>query len=127
MGSEMCIRDRSIYIGFLHRDDYQFKALTYDFIEPYRVGVDRIVFRLFSRDRLKMKHSYPKDGGVLLNKEGKVLLANAFGTYFMEQEVKTGEITTNRIKNLQRDAQQLANELLREAGVESIESGVNMT
>ncbi len=42
------------YVGFLHRDDYNYKSLVYDFIEPYRAWADKVVFTFFQ------EKSHPK-------------------------------------------------------------------
>ena len=44
----------SPYIGFLHRDGYQFKGMVFDFIEPFRVDTVRVVFQLFSREKISL-------------------------------------------------------------------------
>ena len=36
------------YVGFMHRDDYNMKSMVFDFIEPYRVYAEEVVFKLFS-------------------------------------------------------------------------------
>ena len=36
------------YIGWMHTDGYQRKSLVFDFVEPYRIWVDKTVFRLLS-------------------------------------------------------------------------------
>ena len=59
------------YVGFLHRDDYNHKSLVYDFIEPYRIHGERVVFRLFSRKKIRQSHTDKIPNGVSLNAEGK--------------------------------------------------------
>ncbi len=35
------------YVGFMHRDDYNMKSMVFDFIEPYRIYAEEVVFKLF--------------------------------------------------------------------------------
>ncbi len=69
------------FIGFMHRDDYNQKSLVFDFIEPYRMLVDRVVVRLFAGKRVRDEHTRPLSGGVSLDKDGKALLVEALGDY----------------------------------------------
>ena len=55
------------YVGILHTDGYNKKSFVFDFIEPYRHYMDRIVMKLFSRKQVK-KSSFDKvSGGLTLN------------------------------------------------------------
>lgn len=74
------------YIGFLHRDDYRLKSMVYDFIEPYRVWVERVVFRLFSRKLVNSSHTEAFSGGLQLNQEGIKLLMENFKEFLDEKK-----------------------------------------
>ena len=70
----------SPYIGFLHRDDYRYKALVYDFIEPYRPAVDATVLQCFRRGQLTADDFAPgvdSGGGILIGMAGRKRLADA--------------------------------------------------
>ena len=67
------------YIGFMHADQYQRPNLVFDFIEPNRVWVDHLVFKIFSaKDALQKQVLELMDGGVWLGKEGTTAIATAF-------------------------------------------------
>ena len=70
------------FIGFFHRDGHQLRSMVFDFIEPFRIYVDRMVFRLFSQKKVFASHIQAIEGGVYLNYKGKELLLNAFQKYF---------------------------------------------
>lgn len=67
------------YFGFLHTSERHQKALLYDFIEPYRPWVDRVVFKLCVRKIATLQHVEPhgRAGGLWLNAEGRKILAKA--------------------------------------------------
>jgi len=62
------------FVGFLHRDDYNYKSMVYDFIEPYRIFVEVPIFRLFSAKKIKQEHIDEIANGVTLNASGKEIL-----------------------------------------------------
>ncbi|MCC6461561.1 MAG: CRISPR-associated endonuclease Cas1 [Saprospiraceae bacterium] len=71
------------YIGFLHYDGYQRRSMVFDFIEPFRIWVEKTVFQLFTAKLPSSQHlqSAPgATGGVWLNSEGKQLLTDALHT-----------------------------------------------
>ena len=77
----------SPYIGFLHRDGFQFKSLVFDFIEPYRVIVDKAMFQLFVTNKVQATHyrRAADTAGILLEQEGKQLLTDAFSDMYQQQ------------------------------------------
>lgn len=101
------------FIGFLHRDDYNYKSMVYDFIEPYRIFADVTVFRLFSAKKVKKEHTDIITNGQRLNKAGKELLMNAFNDYLEGAKVRYKGRNQTRANILQFDAHQLANELIK--------------
>jgi CRISPR-associated protein Cas1 len=70
------------YIGFMHRDDYNMKSMVFDFIEPYRIYADEVIFKLFSAKKVNDAHCDKITNGYSLNAEGKNLLVQHFFKYF---------------------------------------------
>lgn len=75
------------FVGFLHRDDFgAFRAFVFDVIEPYRIEIERIVFKMFSGKQV----SYEQHGavaqtdksGIWLSGDGKKLIAARFADSF---------------------------------------------
>lgn len=62
------------YIGIYHVDNYNRKAFLYDFVEKYRVIVDDVVLRLFTRKEISSKHYKSKGKGIYLSSLGRKLL-----------------------------------------------------
>ena len=115
------------YVGFMHRDDYNQLSMVFDFIEPYRVYADEVVFRLFSAKKVNKSHISPVSaggsrGGAVtagwsLNQEGKVLLVNAFNEFMDVDKVRHGNGSgparnLTRGHAIQSDAHQFANSLI---------------
>lgn len=103
------------YVGFLHRDDYNQKSMVYDFIEPYRIHADHVVFRLISGKKINGTHYEDLRGGVGLTKAGKELLIGAFNAYLDEGRVRHRGRHQTRGHVIQLEAHRLASELLDEA------------
>jgi CRISPR-associated protein Cas1 len=101
------------YVGFLHRDDYNQLSMVYDFIEPYRLGAETVVFRLFSGKKVNKAHTDSITNGHSLNKEGKVLLVTAFNKYFDEDTIRYGGRNQTRSNAMQFDAHAFANSLIK--------------
>lgn len=100
------------YIGFLHRDDYNYKSMVYDFIEPYRVYADTVVFRLCAAKKVNKTHVRVSEHGCQITKEGKVLLVEAFNKFIEEDTIRYKGRNQNRSNAMQMDAHQFANELI---------------
>lgn len=100
------------YVGFLHRDDYNYKSMVYDFIEPYRGYADKVVFSLFSAKKVRQDHTDDIKNGVSLNKEGKALLMEHFNHHLEEEKVRYKGRQQSRAATIQFDAHQFANELI---------------
>ncbi|MDQ1086157.1 CRISPR-associated endonuclease Cas1 [Siphonobacter sp. SORGH_AS_1065] len=106
------------YVGFLHRDDYNQLSMVYDFIEPYRIYADEVVFRLFSAKKVNKAHTSPLvnrngEAGATLNAEGKALLVGAFNEFMDGDPVRHRGRNLKRSQILQSDAHQFANELIQ--------------
>ncbi|WP_027621651.1 CRISPR-associated endonuclease Cas1 [Acetivibrio clariflavus] len=101
------------YIGIMHTDNYNKKALVFDLVEMYRGYMDEIVFRLFSTKKVEDEFFDRVEEGYYLNKEGKKLL---IGEYNKELEVKMNYrgrcIEFANI--IQYDCHQIANRILKE-------------
>ena len=102
------------YVGFFHRDDYNYKSMVYDFIEPYRVYVDKVVFGLFSAKKVNKVHTAEITNGKRLNKEGKVLLIEALNKHLEEDRIRYKGKNQTRATILQMEAHQFANSLIAE-------------
>lgn len=100
------------YVGFLHRDDYNYKSMVYDFIEPYRAYADKVVFSLFAAKKVNKGQVDAITNGYRLNKEGKVLLMEAFNKYLEEDKIRYRGKNRIRANIIQLDAHQFANELI---------------
>lgn len=100
------------YVGFLHRDDYNHKSLVYDFIEPYRIHAERVVFRLFSGKAFRKSYAEEIPGGISLNAEGKPVLVEAYHSYMLEQKVVHRGRKLNRLHIMQLEAHRFANDLI---------------
>lgn len=100
------------FVGFLHRDDYNYKSLVYDFIEPYRIYAEVPVFRLFSAKKVNQSHTENITNGVSLNAEGKKLLVEKVNQYLIEEKKRYKNRNTSRENIIQLEAHQFAQEIL---------------
>ncbi len=100
------------YVGFMHRDDYNQKSMVFDFIEAYRIYAERVVFRLFSAKKVNKSHTNEITNGYSLNKEGKILLVEAFMKYVDEDKIKYRNRHQTRLNAMQQDAHVFANTLI---------------
>lgn len=101
------------FVGFMHRDDYNMKSLVFDFIEPYRVIADEVVFKLFSAKKVNKSHCDKITNGYSLNAEGKNLLVQHFFKFFDEDKIRYKGRNQTRSNALQQDAHHFANELIK--------------
>ncbi|WP_186431026.1 CRISPR-associated endonuclease Cas1 [Clostridium sp. BSD9I1] len=103
------------YIGVMHTDNYNKKAMVFDIIEMYRGYMDEIVFRLFSKRQVKRDMFDEVKGGFWLNKEGKQLLIGAVNDRFAEKiRYKERNIELGNV--IQYDCHNIANRILKEVG-----------
>jgi CRISPR-associated protein Cas1 len=100
------------YLGFLHRDDYNQLSFVFDFIEPYRIYADTVVFRLFSGKKVNQSHTDQITNGYSLNQAGKELLVGAFNKYLEEDTIRYRGRNKTRSNGLQMDAHTFANSLI---------------
>jgi CRISPR-associated protein Cas1 len=100
------------YVGFMHRDDYNMKSMVFDFIEPYRIYADEVVFKLFSAKKVNDGHTSEITNGVSLNTEGKNLLMQSLMQFLDEDKIKYNGRNQTRMNSMQMDAHQFANKLI---------------
>lgn len=100
------------YVGFLHRDDYNQKSMVFDFIEPYRIFVETVVFRLFSAKKVNKAHTDEITNGITLNKEGKELLVTALNGYMESETIRYKGRNQTRANAMQQDTHGFANGLI---------------
>ncbi len=100
------------FVGFLHRDDYNYKSLVFDFIEPYRAWADKVVFTLFSGKKVNQMHMDAVTGGFSLNAEGKKLLMESYNAYLEDDVIRYSGRNRTRATILQLDAHRFAQTLL---------------
>ncbi len=75
------------YIGFMHADGYQRRNLVFDFIEPFRIWIDKTVFKLFAWKQVSSVHlSSVGEHGLWLTEDGKRLLNAAVSLRFEEKK-----------------------------------------
>jgi len=68
------------YIGFFHDDGHKRRSMVFDFIEPFRIWVEKTVFQLFAAKAPGNQHLQPapnSPGGLWLNESGIRLLKDA--------------------------------------------------
>lgn len=100
------------YVGFMHRDDYNTKSLVFDFIEPYRIFAEEVVFKLFSAKKVNKSHCDKITNGYTLNAEGKNLLVQHFFKYFDEDKIRYKNRNQSRSNSMQMEAHSFANSLI---------------
>jgi len=99
------------YIGLLHTDNYNKKSLVFDYIEPYRIFVDKTVFYLFSRRRIKPDFYDEIQKGVLLNEAGKKFFVPELIAGF-DTVIRYKNKNMKQINQIQADAHAFANFLI---------------
>lgn len=100
------------YVGFMHRDDYNMKSMVFDFIEPYRIYADEVVFKLFSAKKVNDSHTDKITNGISLNTEGKNLLMQSLMKFLDEDKIRYNGRNQTRMNAMQMDAHQFANKLI---------------
>lgn len=107
------------YLGFLHRDDYNHKSMVFDFIEPYRIYAEEVVFKLFTAKKVNKAHLFEVTGGYSLNKEGKVLLLGQLVRFLEEDKIRFNGRNQTRANVIQLEAHQFANQLIKPPTIEA--------
>lgn len=101
------------YIGIMHTDNYNKKALVFDLVEMYRGYIDEIVFKLFSTKKVKKDHFDEVEGGYYLNQEGKKLLITEYNKE-MERKIRYKGRNIELQNIIQYDCHNIANQILKE-------------
>lgn len=103
------------YVGFMHRDDYNMKSMVFDYIEPYRIYADEVVFKLFSAKKVNDSHTDTITNGCSLNADGKNLLMLSLLQYLEEEKIRYNGKNQTRINVMQMEAHQFANQLIKKS------------
>lgn len=121
---EKCLMVAGIdpYVGFMHRDDYNQKSMVFDFIEPYRPLVDKVVFRFFSRKLVNQEHTQAITGGFSLAKPGKEMLIEALNDYLEVEAIRYKGRNQTRMNCIQQDAHHVAQSLIGKASADPVKS-----
>lgn len=100
------------YLGFLHEDNYNKKALVFDFIEPYRIWAEETTVYLFSQRQVRKNLFERLPNGLVLNKEGKQVVIAAFNER-LDGAVRYKGRNISRRNIIQYDCQAFAQQLLK--------------
>lgn len=101
------------YIGVMHTDNYNKKALVFDLVELYRGYMNEVVFKLFSTKQVKQDMFNQVPNGFYLNAAGKELLIGAVQDGFAKKiQYKGRQIEIENI--IAYDCHSLANRILKE-------------
>ena len=101
------------YIGIMHTDNYNKKALVFDLIEMYRTYMDEFVFKLFSTKKVKEDFFDIVEDGYYLNKEGKKLLISAYNEE-LEKKIRYKGKNMKFSDIIEYDCHKIANRILKE-------------
>ncbi|MCX7732440.1 MAG: CRISPR-associated endonuclease Cas1 [candidate division WOR-3 bacterium] len=99
------------FVGILHTDNYNKKSLVFDIIENYRVWAEEVVVNLFAARKVLKEYFDRLHNGILLNKEGRAVLIEAF-TRFLDEPVRYSGRNIKRQEIIQFDCHRIANRLL---------------
>lgn len=99
------------YVGFIHTDNYNKKSLVFDLIENYRVWAEEVVVNLIAARKVKKEHFDRLHNGMILNREGRALLIEAFAR-FLDEPVRYSGRNIKRQDIIQLDCHKIANQLL---------------
>jgi len=96
------------YIGIFHRDEYNRPVLAYDMIEPYRVWVDYVVYRILNQGLCEEDVCSRHDNGsVWLENLGRRIIIQSMNDYLSEV-VEDNRIARSRATRIELDTQKLA-------------------
>lgn len=101
------------YIGIMHTDNYNKKALVFDLVEIYRGYMDELVFKLFSTKKIDNSHVKVVEGGLYLNQEGKKVLITSYNL-LLEKKIRYKGRNIEFANIIQYDCHQIANRILKE-------------
>mgnify|MGYP002395382821 CR=1 FL=1 len=101
------------YIGIMHTDNYNKKALVFDLVEVYRGYMDELVFKLFSTKKVYDSHVNVVEEGLYLNQEGKKILISEYNL-LLEKKIRYKGRNIEFANIMQYDCHQIANRILKE-------------
>lgn len=101
------------YIGIMHTDNYNKKALVFDLVEIYRGYMDEVVFRLFSTKKVEDMFFDKVESGYYLNKDGKKTLIAEYNKE-LDKKIKYKGRNIEFANIIQYDCHQVANRILKE-------------
>jgi len=101
------------YLGFIHTDNYNKKSLVFDLIEMFRILVDKTVFYLFSKRKVKKEYFDQIKNGLSLNQEGKAVLISALNEILEKKARYRGRNIKNR-NIIQFECHRIANNLIKQ-------------
>ncbi len=102
------------YIGIMHTDNYNKKALVFDLVEMYRGYMDEIVFRLFSTKKVEDSLFDRVESGYYLNQDGKKVIISEYNKE-LEKKMRFRGRNIEFANIIQFDCHQIANRILKEA------------
>ncbi|MCP4346281.1 MAG: CRISPR-associated endonuclease Cas1 [Desulfobacterales bacterium] len=99
------------YIGFLHTDRYGKRSFVYDVVELFRIHVDEVVIKLFSKRMVKQDMFRKIQNGVMLEKEGKQVLITEFNKS-MEETMRYRGRNIKKTNIMESECHRIANNLI---------------
>lgn len=99
------------FIGFLHTDNYGKRSFVFDVIEPFRIYIDEVVVRLFSKRMVKTTMCRTIKNGVTLVKEGKQLLLTELNKA-MEETIRYRGRNIKKSNIMEYECHRIANSLI---------------
>lgn len=99
------------YIGFLHTDRYGKRSFVYDVVELFRIHVDEIVIKLFSKRMVKQDMFREIKNGLMLEKQGKEVLITEFNKSMEETMLYRGR-NMKKTNIMEHECHRLANSFI---------------
>lgn len=81
------------HLGLLHADEYNKPVLAFDFIEPFRPWVDRLLIEQFRAARVPLSFFSRIPGGLALAKPGKAFFIPLFNEWLRSERAWGGKKT----------------------------------
>lgn len=98
------------HLGILHEDQYDAPTLAFDLIEPFRPGVDRLLFEYFISEEADLIFFDQQKGGYYLNSKGKSVFIPMFNKWLEKRTRKNGKQRSNRL-HIYQAASNLSSEI----------------
>jgi len=100
------------YIGILHCDNYNKKALVYDLIENYRAIMDEMVFKIFTKNKITDDCFEVNNNEYTLNKNGKKVVIEEYNK-LLERNIRHDKRNIKLGNLIQYDCHKIANRILQ--------------